>query len=181
MPHDIQPQILESRTVYRGRIFDAVVERILPAGRDRPLDVEIVRHAPSVGIAAMPTADSIVLVRQYRHAIGAWLWELPAGSVDEGEDAEAAARRECHEELRLVAGDVEPLGSLLALPGYCTEEMTFFRVTGLRPPGAGDPEARQDEDEEIESRTFTLADVRAMIRRGEIRDMKAAAVLALLG
>lgn len=180
MPSETSPRVLESRVVYEGRIFDAVVERVVMGDGARAFQVEVVRHAPSVGIVARPTADSVMLVRQYRHAAAAWLWELPAGSLDPGEDAEAAARRECQEELGLIAGRVEVLGSLLALPGYCTEEMTFFSVTGLREPGPGDPEAHQDEDEDIEARSFTLTEVREMVRRGEVRDMKTVAALALL-
>jgi ADP-ribose pyrophosphatase len=172
--------VLASRVAWKGRIFEAVVERIRVPGRERETDAELVRHAGSVGIAAMPRTDSVLLVRQYRHATGGSLWELPAGSVDEGEDAETAARRECQEELGLVAEHVERLGEAWPLPGYCTELMTFYRLTGLREPGPGDPSAHQDEDEDIETAEFTLADLRRMVRNGDIRDMKAAALLALL-
>ena len=109
----------------------------------------------------MPNPDAVVLVRQYRHPVGDYLWELPAGSIDPGEDAETAARRECHEELGLIAGAAERLGEAWPLPGYCTEYMTFFRLTGLRVPGADDAEAHQDEDEDIETQVFTLEQVRA--------------------
>jgi ADP-ribose pyrophosphatase len=181
MPTETPPVVLESRVSYDGRIFDAVVETIQLTTRDQPLTVEVVRHAPSVGIAAMPTEEILWLVRQYRHAVGTWVWELPAGSVDAGEALTDAARRECQEELGLVAGEVENLGTLIPLPGYCTEEMTFFKVTRLRAPTSDDPEAHQDEDEDIEARAFELSDIRDMIRRGEIRDMKTVAVLGLLG
>ena len=177
---DTPPRVLEARTTYKGRIFDAVVEQVQMPGRERPFEAELVRHARSVGIAAMPTDDSLILVRQYRHAVNGWMWELPAGSVDPGEDVERAARRECHEELGLIAETVERLGELVPLPGYCSERMTFFRISELREPRPGDPEARQDEDEDIEAATFTLADVRRMLRSGEIQDMKTAAVLMLL-
>src|SRR5688572_9713918 len=99
MAAESPPAVLDSRVAYRGHIFDTVVETIHLTTLERPVTVEVVRHAPSVGIAAMPTDDSVMLVRQYRHALSAWLWELPAGSVDAGERAEDAARRECHEEL----------------------------------------------------------------------------------
>jgi ADP-ribose pyrophosphatase len=170
---------LSSRVVYDGRIFKAVVERVVLPHRERESEVEIVEHSGSVAIAAMPRPDSLMLVRQYRHPTGDWLWELPAGSIDPGESAEQAARRECHEELGLIAGAAERVGELYALPGYCTELMTFFRVTGLRTPGPGE-QAAQDEDESIEPYAFTLAQVRQMILNGEIRDLKTAAALALL-
>ena len=175
-----KPHILHSHVAYDGKIFQAVVERVRLPGRDRDSQVEIVRHAGSVAIAAMPSDDAVLLVRQYRHPAGGELWELPAGSIDRGEDAETAARRECHEELGMIAGSAERLGEAWPLPGYCTEYMTFFRLTDLRSPGAGDAQAHQDEDEEIQARVFTLEQVREMVRSGEIKDLKTAAVLALL-
>lgn len=174
------PRTSSERVVYDGRIFQAVAVRLRLPGRDRDSDVEVVRHAPSVGIAAMPTPGSVLLVGQYRHAAREYLWELPAGSVDEGEDAETAARREAHEELGLIPGRLERLAELIPLPGYCTENMTLFRATDLRVPGTEDLAAHQDEDESIEVREFALDEVRRLIRTGEIRDMKTAAVLALL-
>ncbi len=173
-------EVLESQVAYDGKIFQAVVERVRLPDRDRDSQVEIVRHAGSVAIAAMPTADSVLLVRQYRHPVGGELWELPAGSIDSDEDAETAAKRECHEELGMIAGAAERLGEAWPLPGYCTEYMTFFRLTDLRTPGAGDAEAHQDEDEQIQAQVFTLEQVRRMVRSGEIKDLKTAAVLALL-
>jgi ADP-ribose pyrophosphatase len=173
-------RITTSRTAFSGRIFDVVVERVRLPGRDTESEVEIVKHAGSVVLAAMPTDDSVLLVRQYRHPAGDYLWELPAGSIDRGEDAETAARRECHEELGVVADGVERLGELYALPGYCTELMTFFRLTRLREPADGE-EAHQDEDEDIEAQAFTLSQVRQMVMNGEIRDVKTAAGLVLLG
>ncbi len=133
-----KPHVLHSHVAYDGKIFQAVVERVRLPGRDRDSQVEIVRHAGSVAIAAMPSDDAVLLVRQYRHPAGGVLWELPAGSIDPGEDAETAARRECHEELGMIAGRAERLGEAWPLPGYCTEYMTFFRLTDLRSPGAGD-------------------------------------------
>lgn len=173
-------KVLDTRVAYDGRIFQAIVERVRLPGREEPSTVEIVRHAPSVVIAAMPTPGTVMLVRQYRHPIRETIWELPAGSVDPGETPEAAARRECHEELGVVAGQVEAIGRMLPLPGYCTEEMHLFRVTATRPPGDDDPAAHQDDDEDIEVGVFELDRVRQMVRSGEIRDLKTAAVLVLL-
>lgn len=172
--------VVESHVAYDGRIFQAVVERVRLPHRDADSTVEIVRHAGSVVIAAMPASDALLLVRQYRHPAADYLWELPAGSIDPGEEAEAAARRECHEELGVIAGTAERIGEAWPLPGYCTEYMTFFRLGDLRTPGAGDATAHQDEDESIEAQVFTLEQVRKMVRSGEIKDLKTAAVLALL-
>ena len=168
------------RVMFEGRIFKAVVEKVRLPHRDSDSIVEIVTHAGSVVIAAMPTPDTVLLVRQYRHPAKDWLWELPAGSIDPGEDAATAARRECHEELGMIAGELEWIGEMWPLAGYCTEYMTFFRATGVRAPGAGDPDAHQDEDEDIEAQAFTLAEVRQMVLDGEIRDLKTAAALVWL-
>ena len=172
--------VRSSRVAYDGRIFQAIIEQVRLPHRDADSTVEIVAHAGSVVVAAMPTPATVMLVRQYRHPARDWLWELPAGSIDPGEDAATAARRECHEELGLIAGEVEPLGAMWPLPGYCTEFMTFFRVTHARPPAKGDADAHQDEDEDIEAREFTLAEVRRMVLDGEIRDLKTAAALVWL-
>lgn len=166
--------------VYRGRIFTVEVAQVrLPHGAESRL--EVVRHPGSVVILAMPDAEHVILVRQYRFAVGRHLWELPAGSLKTGEDPEEGARRECQEEVGLIATSVEPVGRLLATPGYCDETMTLYRMTGLRRPGAADPEAHQDEDEHLDVQTFSLADVRRMVRSGEIVDLKTVAALVLLG
>jgi ADP-ribose pyrophosphatase len=123
----------------------------------------------------------IVLVRQYRHAIGRRAWELPAGSLKPGEDVERAARRECQEETGSIPSRIERLGSFFPTPGYCDEEMTFYMATGLRPPDPGDEEAHQDEDEDLEARAFAPDVLRQMVASGEIVDLKTVAGLWLLG
>ena len=167
------------RKVFEGRIFTVAVESItLPRGE--PLEAEIVRHPGSVVLVPVNDRGEVVLVRQYRHAIGRWAWELPAGSLKTGEDPEGAARRECHEETGLIPSAIERLGRFFPTPGYCDEEMHFFRATGLRPPGDGDPIAQQDADEDLEPRPFCVDAIRDMIARGEIVDLKTVAGLALL-
>lgn len=169
---------LSSRTVYEGRIFDVLVERVrLPHGREA--DLEIVRHDGSVVLIPVAGDGRLLLVRQYRHAAGRFLWELPAGSLEVGEDPDAAARRECQEELGLIAGRLDRLLTLFPTPGFCTEVMTYYRATRLRPPADGDAPAHQDEDESIEVGAFSVAEIRAMVSRGEIADLKTVAALAL--
>lgn len=171
--------LLSSRTVYEGRIFDVTLDRVrLPHGIEA--DLEVVRHDGSVVLIPITTDGRLLLVRQYRHAAGRVLWELPAGSLEPGEEAEAAAARECQEELGLVAGRLERLHTLYPTPGFCSEFMVFFRATGLRAPGAGDAAAHQDEDESIEVGTFGVDEVHAMIARGEIADLKTVAALTMI-
>jgi ADP-ribose pyrophosphatase len=167
------------RKAFQGRIFTVNVESItLPGGHT--LEAEIIRHPGSVVLIPILDSGEIVLVRQYRHAIGRSAWELPAGSLHHREDPKAAAFRECQEEISLVPSAVEALGSFFPTPGYCDEEMHFFRATGLRTPREGDPEVHQDEDEDIEAKPFAIETVRRMIAVGEIIDLKTVAALTLI-
>ena len=125
----------------------------------------------------MPEPGHVILIREYRYAVNAFLWELPAGSVDEGESPEQAARRECHEEIGKVPATIVRMASMFPTPGYCDEQMVFFRVSSLEEPTEA---AELDEDEDIEARTFELREARDMIRRGEITDMKTVAGLAMI-
>jgi ADP-ribose pyrophosphatase len=171
MTKDDPAHLLSSRLVYVGRIFDVTVDRVrLPHGRET--DLEIVRHDGSIVLVPVDDEGRLLLVRQYRHAAGRFLWELPAGSLEVDENPDAAARRECQEELGLIPETLERLTTVWPTPGFCTEVMTFYRATGLRRPGPGDPPAHQDEDESIEVGRFTLDEVRAMIAGGDIADLK---------
>jgi ADP-ribose pyrophosphatase len=164
------------RVAFDGRIFSVHVDRAQMPGR-REVTLEVVRHPASVVLLALPDPTHIVLVRQYRYPIDRWIWELPAGTLDPGETADAAARRECHEEIGKIPRRLERVGSLFPTPGYCDEEMIFYRLDGLdEPPTA----AHLDEDEVLEPGTFALSEVRAMIQRREILDMKTVAGLACL-
>lgn len=168
----------ERREVYRGRIFSLSVDRVtLPSGHT--VTMEVVRHPGSVVLLPMPSPDRIILVRQYRYALDRFIWELPAGSLKPGEDPRRGATRECEEEIGLVPRVLEELGQLFPTPGFCDEWMKFYRCTELTAP-APDSDARQDDDEVIEPATFAVAEVRRMIRDGEIVDMKTVAGLALL-
>ena len=165
------------RKVFEGRVFSVQVESItLPKGHK--LDAEIVRHPGSVVIVPVTAANEVILARQYRHPIGRYTWELPAGSLKVGEDPKKAAARECHEEIGQVPGRLEFLGSFFPTPGYCNEEMHFFLAADLRSPGAGDT-ATPDEDEDIEPRPFTPESIRRLIARGEIVDLKTVGGIAL--
>jgi ADP-ribose pyrophosphatase len=171
-----EPERLAHERIFSGRVFDVDRDLVrMPNGRE--VVVEIVRHPRSVVLVPVPEPGHVILVRQYRYAVNRWLWELPAGTVDAGEEPEAAARRECHEEIGQVPNTIVRLASLLPTPGYCDEEMVFFRLSALSVPE--DP-AALDEDEDIEPRIFALADAREMVRRGEITDMKTVVGLTMI-
>ena len=164
--------------VYKARVFSVEAEkRTFPDGREH--DVAIVRHRPSVVLIPFEDDGRVVLVRQYRAPIDRMTWEFPAGSLDEGESVEAAALRECEEEIARVPGRVERLGAWYPVPGYCDEEMVFFRLSDLRSPPPDSPH-QPDEDENIETRSMTIAEVQGMAARGEIVDLKTAFGLTLV-
>jgi ADP-ribose pyrophosphatase len=164
--------------VYQGRVFSVEVDTVrLPNGRDAEL--AIVRHRPSVVIIPLTDDGQVILIRQYRHALGRDIWELPAGNVEPGESPAAAAARECEEEIGQVPTTVARLGSFYPTPGYCDEEMIFFRVSGLHPPPADSPH-KPDDDEDITVRPISISDARAMVARGDIVDLKTAYALSLV-
>jgi ADP-ribose pyrophosphatase len=171
-----EPERLQHERVYEGAVFAVDRDRVrMPNGRE--VTVDVVRHPKSVVLIPIPEPGHVILIRQYRYPVNRWLWELPAGSVDDGEQPEAAARRECHEEIGQVPDTIVRLASLHPTPGYCDEEMLFFRLSGLSEPAAA---ATPDEDEDIEPKVFSIADAREMVRRGEITDMKTVAGLGMI-
>lgn len=164
--------------VYTGRVFSVEVEkRRFPNGQEH--EVAIVRHAPSVVLIPVAADGRVVLIRQYRLSVDRELWEFPAGRVDAGESPEDAARRECEEEIAQVPSRIERLGAFYPTPGYCDEQLIFYRVSDLREPPPDSPH-KPDEDEDISARPVTVADARAMLARGEIVDLKTAYALTLL-
>jgi len=167
---------LSSEHVFKGKVF-SVDRDTVKMPNDRTVTVDVVRHAKSVVLVPVPEPGKLILIRQYRYAVNAHLWELPAGSVDEGETPDQAARRECHEEIGLVPATIVRLAAMYPTPGYCDEEMVFFRLSGLETSGE---QRHLDEDEDIEAKTFALRDVREMVRRGEIVDMKTVVALGLI-
>jgi len=170
------PEKKNSERVFTGKVFNVDRDRVT-LGNGRVTTVDIVRHPKSVVLVPIPETGHVILVRQYRYAVNAHLWELPAGSVDDGETPEQAARREGHEEIGLVPTTVVRLSAMYPTPGYCDEEMVFFRLSGLE---STDEKAEVDEDEDIEVKLFDLADARDMVRNGEIRDMKTLVGLTLI-
>jgi len=143
----------------------------LPNGHTMTL--EIVRHPGASAVAAVDAQGRVTLLRQYRHAIGGYLWEVPAGKLDPGESPETCAARELAEEAGLVADTLESAGSIVTCPGFCDEVIHLFIATGLHTvPNA------LEADEVIDTVvTVPLAEALDMIRGGEIRDAKTIAAL----
>src|ERR671925_1027485 len=120
-----EAETLEHERVFSGKVFDVDRDRVrLPNGRE--VTVDVVRHPRSVVLLPIPEPGHIVLIRQFRYAVNRWLWELPAGSVDEGEEPDAAARRECHEEIGQGPDTIVRLAAVFSTPGVFAGEKIFF-------------------------------------------------------
>lgn len=161
-----------TREIYNGRLIRLNRETVsLPNGRDVELD--IVHHPGGAVVAALDEQENICMLRQFRHAAGGVIWELPAGCIDPGDpDPLATARRELEEEAGLVARDWRELGSIYTTPGFCDEVLYLFLARGLE-------ETRTDhgEDELIEIRWLPLSDAIRMVMEDDIRDAKTLAGL----
>jgi len=160
-------RVLHSERVFAGRLLNLRVDRVaLPNGRETTR--EVVEHPGAVAIVPLHDDGRVVLVRQYRHAVGRSLLEIPAGTLDQGEEsAEAAAARELQEETGYRAARLTPLATFYPAPGFATERMTVFLATGLT-----DGDQGQMEDENITVETISLAEVPALLARGELADAK---------
>jgi len=165
-------------TVFKGKVFSVETgKRRFPNGQEHV--VEIVRHSGSVVLIPFDDDGRVVIIKQYRAPLDREMWEFPAGRLDEGESADDAARRECEEEIGLVPHRVERIRGLYPAPGFCDEELIFFRVSDLREPAVGSTH-KPDDDEDITTRVISVADARAMMERGEIIDLKTAYALTLI-
>jgi ADP-ribose pyrophosphatase len=171
-------RLLSRSVIHQGRIFRIEVDTVtLPTGHT--LDMEVIRHPGSVVLLPLPAPGQVILIRQYRYTVDRYIWELPAGSLNAGEDPDAAAARECEEEIGLAPGRIERLQGFYPTPGFCDELMIFYRCTKLGPPSAGST-AHKDEDEDIEPRTVSVEEARRMVAAGEIVDLKTLAGLTLI-
>ena len=151
--------------LYRGRLVDLGIER---AGiTESGLSLEIVRHPGGAAVVAVNDRHQICLLRQYRHAAGGWLWELPAGKLEPGESPEITARRELLEEAGVHCGQLTPLGTLLPTPGFCDERIHLYhtRASAMTTPA---PHA----NEWLTVHWIAIDQLRRQLRTGEINDAK---------
>ena len=164
-------QVLSSDVVFEGPLFRVTRDRLIePGGHESVRDV--VRHHGRVVILATDKSKDkrdpwIVMERQYRHAASRYLWELPAGKLNPGEDALAGAQRELQEETGYRAKKWKPLVEYYPSPGFLGESMKVFLAEGLV---AGD--AHPEEDEHIELRLVKLSEVMKLIEKADILDGK---------
>lgn len=167
-------QLLKSETLLKGRAFAIRRDHLrTPDGRETRFD--IIEHGGSVVIVPLDDEGNLLLVRQYRHATGRDLLELPAGTLDEGEAPEVCAGRELREETGFAAGKLERIGDFFLAPGYSTEFMVVFLATALR----HDP-LEADADEFLQVEKIPLAKALAMAERGKMPDAKSLAALLMV-
>ena len=170
-------ELLTSRSIHRGAAFEVLLESLrLPSGLElRALVVDQPHDA--VAVAARFENGEMLIVRQYRHAVGDWLLEIPAGRLDPGESPLEAARRELEEETGYRARSWRDLGRFVLAPALCTERMTLFLAEDLEPAG---PDRRSpDADEEL---AVLRTHPRELLRSGllDAKTQLAAAHLALM-
>lgn len=156
-----------TREIYNGRLIRLSRETVaLPNGKDVELD--IVHHPGGAVVVALDEKDNVCMLRQFRHAAGGVIWELPAGCIDPGDvEPLATARRELQEEAGLVARDWRELGSILTSPGFCDEVLYLFLARGLEQTSTD-----HGEDELIEVRWLPLTEALRLVIDNEIQDAK---------
>jgi ADP-ribose pyrophosphatase len=164
-------RVLSSKTIYSGRVFGVRRDRVLEPDGVRAVR-EVVTHSGSVVVLPVFADGSVLLIRQYRHAVGSFLWELVAGRVEPGESPLAGARRELLEETGCTARRFRRLMKVFPTPGFVSEWMVVYLAEGLT-QGV----ARPEDDERIASRRFSLRQTEQMIRRGTLRDAKSIAAI----
>ncbi|MBI3661282.1 NUDIX hydrolase [Candidatus Acetothermia bacterium] len=175
--------VVSSKSVFEGRTIRLRVDELeLP--NHQIVQREIVEHPGATAIVALVTESSdqrntkVVLVRQYRHAAGESLWEIPAGTLEPGEGPLGCAQRELLEETGLEAKDWLHLVDFYTAPGFCSENMRLFLARSIS--SATSKPDRLPMDEFIDVGYFSLAEAREMIRRGQIKDAKSLVGLLVL-
>lgn len=158
--------IKQRQEVYQGKVVGLELQTIEFADGQLAVN-EVVVHRPSVAMVPVEADGRIVFVRQFRAPADGELLEIPAGSIDPGEDVESAAQRELQEEIGSRAGSLRRIGGFFLAPGYCTEFITIVLCEGL-----SESRLPADEDERIEVERLSLADAFEAIESGAIRDAK---------
>ena len=166
-----QAKILKSKVLYTGKVFRLQRDTVIEPGGVRA-DRDIIVHPGSVVVMPVFEDGRVLLIRQYRHTVGDFLWELVAGRKEPDETPGAAARRELLEETGYTARRLRKMLHIIPTPGFVKEWMWIFAAEGLV-EGTAQPE----EDEKITPRIFTLKQADAMIRSGRLRDAKSIAGL----
>lgn len=159
------PEVLSSKTIYRGKVFDVRVDEIREG--DVEYERDIIVHGGSAVILPVFADGTVGLVRQYRHAAGKYLLEIAAGTLEEGEDPLTGAIRELEEEIGVTSGKIEKLSEFYVSPGFLTEKMHLFLATELTEVGQ-----KLEADEILTIERHSFPDLLEMVKNGEIDDAK---------
>ncbi len=167
-------EIVKSEYLYRGKVLNVRLDQVRVTADGKQLVVmrEIVEHRGAVAIVAIDSQDRVLLVRQYRSAAQRELLEIPAGTLEVGEDPALCAVRELKEETGYSAAEWTEIGKLLPSPGFCTEQMYLYLAQNLTASTAS-----PEEDESIQVEIIPFTDAIAKIERGEIIDAKSIVAL----
>lgn len=162
----LKEELISTQEIFKGRIIKVQVDTVrLPDGNTAQR--EVVKHPGAVVVLPLTDKKEVVLVRQYRHATGEIMLELPAGKIDPGEEPLVCARRELEEETGYQAGEMKLLTSFYTSPGFCDELIYLFLARGL-----ASGKACPDEGEFIDELTIPLDQAVRMVENGEIKDAK---------
>jgi ADP-ribose pyrophosphatase len=159
-------QILKSEVLYQGKVFSLQRDTVIEPGGVQ-VERDIIEHPGSVVVLPIFKDGRILLIRQYRHSVGEFLWELVAGRKEPNESPVAAARRELIEETGYTATRLRKMMRIVPTPGFVNEWMWIFAAEGL-----AQGEAQPEEDEKITPRIFSLKQAEMMIEGGALRDAK---------
>lgn len=170
----MKPKVISTEKIYKGKVFDVSIAEIQDG--DVEYKREIVEHKGSAVIVPVFADKTVALVRQYRHAAGEYLLEIPAGTLNKGEDPKEGARRELEEEIGVTSDNIEKLTEFYVSPGFLTEKMFVYLATDLQ---AGQQNLEDDELLTIEKLTFP--DAFEKIKNNEIQDAKTIIGLILAG
>ncbi|MDA8141776.1 MAG: NUDIX hydrolase [Desulfobacteraceae bacterium] len=154
------------QTLRKGRVFEVTLENVT-FSNGFTADMEIIRHPGASAIVPLTEDEQVVLLKQYRHAIGTFIWEIPAGTFNGQEDPLVCARRELTEETGFTAAVWDRLGAITPVPGYSDERIQIFLARQLQPAAQ-----HLDQDEFLEVHHVPLNQVVEMIVKGEIQDAK---------
>ena len=162
------------KKVFEGRVFKVFKSRKrLPNGRETLLDE--IEH-PGAALVIPFVENKVVFIRQYRGVIGKYIWELPAGTLSEGETPYACAKRELEEETGYAAKALKKIGEIYTTPGFCNEKIHIFKAECRRGPGV-----KLDDDEVIKTKHLAPVEIRRMFKNGKIKDSKTISALSFAG
>jgi len=155
-----------TKNIYNGRVVTLNVDTVtLPNGVT--VDLEVVRHPGAAAVVPMKDDGTVILIRQFRHAAGGFIYEIPAGKLHPGEDPLLCAARELEEEIGYRAGQLDRIASIFTAPGFTDEVIHIYQATGLTKS-----QQNLDRDEVLEIFETSLDEAVRMIRNGTIRDAK---------